>query len=245
MFHIIIQARLGSSRLPNKVIAPISHWSAIEIQFKRLCQVFSPTQITYAIPDDKANDQLAKKLSLIGANFIRGHEANLYQRFSAVLKQHQCTFFVRLTADCPLLCAKLLNEAIQLMQTKNFDIIHTAPQIAEGLDFEIINTKRFESISSLQLSKLQLEHPTLFFYENRQHYNILDFTNGKSDDSLYRVTLDEAEDLHLLNIITNHFKSEIFYQEWSMIKEFLDDNPQYLKINHNIIRNEGLKKIDN
>ncbi|MCP4986873.1 MAG: hypothetical protein GY928_12715 [Colwellia sp.] len=241
MFHIIIQARLGSTRLPHKVITPIFQWSAIEIQFKRLCQNFSPEQITFAIPNDSVNDLLASKLAALGANFIRGDEANVYQRFYQALAQKQHTFFIRLTADCPLISGKLLNEAIKLMATNNYDIVHTAPSIAEGLDFEIINTELFKSLHLKQLTALQLEHPTLYFYENALHYNILDFTHNEEDQSKYRITLDEPEDLQLLNLITEHFNNAIFSIEWPAIKQCLDENPTWLAINQNIIRNEGLK----
>jgi spore coat polysaccharide biosynthesis protein SpsF (cytidylyltransferase family) len=241
VFHIIIQARLGSTRLPNKVIAPIFQWSAIEIQFKRLCKVFTPEQITFAIPNDTVNDLLAKKLTALGATFIRGSEANVYQRFYQVLAKKKHDFFIRLTADCPLISPNILNQAIGLMELKKYDVIHTAPSVAEGLDFEIINTQVFKSIHSKHLSALQLEHPTLYFYENSLQYNIFDFTDNEEDQSQYRITLDEPEDLHLLNIITEHFKNAIFTQEWPAIKQYLDENPQLLKINQKIIRNEGLK----
>lgn len=240
MFPIIIQARLGSSRLPGKVIKPICQWSAIEIQFKRLVKIFPVQQIIFAIPDDNNNDALADKIEQMGAQYFRGSEANVYQRFYQILSNFTCNFFIRLTADCPFICVDLLQAGIAKMQNKDVDVVHSSPNVAEGLDFEIIKTEAFQNLSNLPLSALQKEHPTLYFYQHRSAFTIIDFDDQKNDNSKYRITLDEAEDLILLEHIVSYFKERIVDCSWSEIKMFLDNNPELMKINQNIIRNEGL-----
>lgn len=240
MFPIIIQARLGSSRLPSKVIAPIAKWSAIEIIFKRLMHVFSSQQIFFAIPDDIENNLLADKIAALGAQCIRGPEANVYQRFQQVLADIRCDFFIRLTADCPFICVDLLQAGIAKMQALEVDVVHTSPKVAEGLDFEIVNRLAFQKLSQVALSPLQQEHPTLYFYQNPSLYTIVDFDDNHSDNSMYRITLDEAEDLVLIQHIAGFFNDKILHCSWPEIKVFLDSNPHLLTINQNIIRNQGL-----
>jgi spore coat polysaccharide biosynthesis protein SpsF len=241
MFPIIIQARLGSNRLPGKVLKPLYQWSVVEIMFQRLNKVFPAHQIIFAIPDDKNNDPLADKLSEIGAHYYRGSETNVYQRFYQVLSNIKCDFFIRLTADCPFICTILLQEGIAIMQRDSVDIVHTSPMVAEGLDFEIINSSAFKKLNQLPLTLLQQEHPTLYLYQHSDIYNIIDFDEPGNDNSSYRITLDEPEDLLLLDNIANHFQSRITDCSWLEIKHFLDNRPELLNLNKNIIRNEGLK----
>lgn len=240
-FAIIIQARLGSSRLPDKVIKKIGNLSVIEVLVQRLLTIFPGKMILFAIPETAQNDKLYEAISKMGLKVIRGSEQNVYQRFSQALNEHPCNAFVRITADCPLLSAEFLREGMKIFSEGAYHVVHSGPKMAEGLDFEIIDTNKFLELSKKGLTDLQKEHPTLFFYENKNTYRIFEFEPDNRDDSGFRITLDEERDLLVLESIAEHLKDRLTVATWEEIRAFLVENESVIKLNSDIERNEGLK----
>lgn len=237
----IVQARLGSTRLPDKVLKRVGKWTVLEMVFRRLRKVFSEEEIIFAIPDNNQNDLLMKAITQLGSNYIRGDENDVYKRFHKVLESYPCESFIRVTADCPLLSPEILKSALNIYENENYDIVHSGPKLAEGLDFEIINSKIFLSLMNHKLSTIQRQHPTLHFYENKNEYKIFEYEYPDEDDSGIRITLDEKEDLNLLEKLEEHFGESLVHTEWVELKKFLLNNPEIMDINNKIIRNEGLE----
>lgn len=239
---IIIQARLGSSRLPRKVIKKLGPWTPLEILTGRLLKFFPKEDICFAIPESKNDDELMQLITEFGFKVVRGSENDVYARFCKVLETYPTKSFVRITADCPLISPKHLKEGLELFNSQNLLTLHTGPKIAEGLDFEILNTDLFLSLSEKNLSPLQREHPTLYIYQNKNIHSVYDMNpSGQTDDSIFRVTLDEVADHLLLEKIVHHFQQRIFECSWEEIKEYLTTHPDVYNLNTFIKRNEGLE----
>jgi spore coat polysaccharide biosynthesis protein SpsF (cytidylyltransferase family) len=130
---------------------------------------------------------------------------------------------------------------MQVFAEKSYQIVHSGPKMAEGLDFEIINTQEFLALSEKNLTILQKEHPTLYFYENKKTYSIFDFEPLDRDDSGFRITLDEKRDLLVLQLIAEHFKDQLVKASWEEIRSFLEKNKSVFNLNSTIERNEGLR----
>lgn len=233
---------MGSSRLPGKVLKPLGAWKAIEIVVLRLLSSWSTESLVFAIPDSVENLPLEDALKSLGVQVFKGSENDVYKRFFDALSNRQNSFFIRITADCPFLSIDLLKRGIEQFEKGNYHIVHTGKSIAEGLDFEIVNTEAFMSLNEKNLTPIQREHPTLYFYQNKIDFKIYDLElEDNADDSNFRITLDEEEDLVLLNQVAVHFGKEILSCEWKDIKNYLNYNNDLMKINSHIERNEGLK----
>jgi len=239
---VIIQARMQSSRLPGKVLKKIEDITIIELLYLRLLNIFEKSDIFFAIPDTFEDRELESTILALGANVVKGSHQNVYDRFSKVIAlEKNVSSFIRITADCPLLSTSLIKEALFFFNSNNYAIVHSGIKVAEGLDFEIINAVEFLGLKEKKLSEIHLEHPTLYFYENRSEYNIFDFEPlDGCDDSKYRVTLDEELDLIVISQIAKHFNNNLTTVEWSAVRNFLDSNIDIFHINSKIVRNEGL-----
>ena len=110
--HIIIQARLTSSRLPNKILKKIKNKTIIEIMMLRLKKFKYYKNIIIAIPDTKKNDILNNFLKKKGFNVERGNEANVLMRFYNIARKYKMKNIMRLTSDCPLIDFKICNKLI-------------------------------------------------------------------------------------------------------------------------------------
>ncbi|GEM_PF-1668647 len=240
MKKIIIQARIGSSRLPAKVLKDIGGSTSIELIYRRLLTQFSDDELIFAIPDTQENDVLYDFILNIGALCVRGDEDNVYARFCKVLETYPCDTFIRITADCPLIDPIILRKAFEFYESQNFEIVHSGPLMPEGLDFEILAKNIFLSLKKKSMKEIHYQHPTLFFYEAKETYKIHDFHPTKNDDSIFRITLDEKADLVLLQKIAQHFSEDIISLEWEELRNYLINNPQITNLNSQIIRNEGL-----
>lgn len=241
-FFFVIQARLGSSRLPEKVLKPLGRWSSIEILVRRLLQEWSLDNIVFVIPDSSDNAPLENVLKSLGVHVHKGSERDVYQRYFDAVSFWNSQFFIRLTADCPLISIELLKEGINKFVQGDYDVVHSGEKVAEGLDFEIVSRSAFMALNKIVMTAIQREHPTLYFYHHREHYKIFDLEPvSKMDDSKFRVTLDEKEDLLLINNIVKYFGENIFSCTWREIREYLVGNTDLIKINSHIERNEGLK----
>lgn len=238
----VIQARLGSSRLPGKVLKPLEAWNPIEILVRRLLQEWPLDNIIFAIPDSPSNIPLESTLKNLGVRIQKGSEVDVYQRFTGAVHSLENSFFIRLTADCPLVSIELIKMGIDKFLHGGYDVVHSGNRVAEGLDFEIIDRAAFLAIGKNKMTELQREHPTLYFYHMRDHYRIFDLEPpNEQDDSKFRITLDEVDDLSLISSIVKYFGENIFTCKWSEIRQYLIENKDLMKINSHIERNEGLK----
>lgn len=240
-FPIFIQARLGSSRLPGKVLLPLGEYNSLSLMERRLKQVFHAGQIIFLIPENDAENPLETFLIGGNYNFFRGSEEDVFLRFKmALLSLHvDAPFFVRLTGDCPFIEPKIILNGIEKFVEKDLDYLRTSPRMPEGLDFEVIRTKTFLGWPEESITKLERMHATYHLYNKRAVLNFADYDLGE-DLSSYRITLDEQNDYELLSLITSHFSEEKSTVSWDCIKEFIDTHPELKKINSQNIRNEGL-----
>ena len=170
--HCIIQARLGSTRLPGKVLMEIEGKPLLQYLIERLNRCQRVDKIILAIPENDAgkfNGELAVDVYL-------GDELDVASRFAGALKAYPCEAFVRVCADSPLLDPKLVDEAIRLYRDRQPDIscnIHprTFPM---GQCVEVIKTATFLE-ERVHFSGNDKEHVTSFFYERATDYEIVNF----------------------------------------------------------------------
>ena len=115
---IIIQARLGSTRLPEKVLKKINDKSIIELIYKRLSRSKLINHIIVAIPKTKRDDKLAHFLKKKNIKFYRGNESDVLSRFYQTVKKFNLKTIVRITADCPVADPKIVDHFVKLFKKK-------------------------------------------------------------------------------------------------------------------------------
>ena len=218
----IIQARMGSSRLPGKVLMKLGNKSVLARVIERVSAASELDQIIVATTVLEQDDAVSDEAKDLGVAVFRGDEQDVLSRYYHAAKQCQSDLVVRITSDCPLydgaLLDKMLVEAKQLLITeKRFDymsntIERTYPQ---GLDTEIFTLAALEKAHHAATSPYDREHVTPYIYKNSPElFRVKNFSN-EIDLSSHRWTLDTAEDYEYISGIYDLFSdySTIFSTE--------------------------------
>jgi glutamate-1-semialdehyde 2,1-aminomutase len=244
---IIIQARLGSKRLPNKILKKINNKSIIELIYKRLLKSRKADEIVFAIPKNKGNLKLKKFITKeLKAKVFIGPEHNVLKRYYMAAKKFKSDIIVRITSDCPLVDPKIVDNYIDILKKKKLDYVyngfpHTYP---DGFDVEVFNFKSLNLANKYSKSEIQREGVTRFFRDNIKKFKTQHVSSPIKNISKLRVTLDEESDFDLIKNIFNYFKPNIHFN-WREVVKLSKMKKKLFKINSHIKINEGGYLDDN
>lgn len=229
-----IQARMGSRRLPQKVMRLIEGKTMIERIWERLNACKEIDEIVLATSTRKENDVLAEYVKRIGLACVRGSEEDLIQRHSAVLERYKGDALVRITADCPLVDPLVVDTLVGVYRqhTKSVDLVsnifpRTYPK---GLDTEVIPLHTFKRLEEEVKDPRYRELTTYYIMEHPQSF-IIKNIEYKEDISQLRWTVDYPEDLEFVQKIYEalYTNNRIFTME--DILKFLTQHPEIAAIN--------------
>jgi spore coat polysaccharide biosynthesis protein SpsF len=229
----IIQARLTSTRLPNKVLIELSDskLTIIEHCYLRLQQAKLIDKIIFAIPDSKSNDKLAEFLTDKKIDFYRGSENNVLDRFFQAAQTYSPKTIVRATCDNPCVDFELTERLILEQGDNDYIYCFDAPL---GTSVEVFKYSALEASYKNANDDISKEHVTPYIYKNEDKFAIKKISCGNSVDiKKLRLTIDTSEDLNLVNTIySDLYKGEPIKN--SDIYSYLDKNPELVKINSDI-----------
>lgn len=246
MVGAIIQARMGSSRLPGKVLMEIKGRPVIDYLFERLgyCKYLQIKLL--ATTTNREDDALVDYAINRSIPYFRGSEHDVLDRYYNAAKKFGIDHIMRITADCPLIDPQVCDLIIEQYQKEKADFVVTGPSFAEGLDCEIFS-RQVINIAHQKANKIsEREHLTLYIHNHAETFRKITLEN-ETDDGRYRFTIDEPADFEVVkNIILNLYQKDTFPFGFKEIKQFLDAHPEVFQTNANIIRNEGLiKSLEN
>ena len=175
----IIQARLGSKRLKDKVLKLINRKPLIWYVINQVKKSKYIKNLIIAIPNNRANDRLNNYLKDEGFVVYRGSENNVAHRMLKAAESINAKYFLRICADSPLIDEKIIDKMIEIKKKiYKIDIVtNVFPRtFASGQSVEIIKTKTLKQ-NLKNMNNSQLEHVTKFFYENHEKFKILNIKN--------------------------------------------------------------------
>ena len=231
----IIQARLNSVRLPNKILLKINGTPLIEILYKRLKRSKELDDIVIATTRDSKN--LINFLQKKKIKYFVGSESNVLKRYYDAAKKYNANIIVRITADGILADPKLVDAFLRKFSKMEIDYLSNQQPVSypDGLDIEIFNFKSLKKANLLAKKKYDKEHVTPFIQRNKifKKYNLMNDENL----SKLRFTLDEIEDYESIKNIFMFFKPNINFS-WKKIIFFIKKGKIKLTNSH-LKRNEG------
>lgn len=240
----IIQARMGSTRLPGKVLKKVNGISLLEYQINRLKLAKKIHKIIIATSTDKSNGRLVVLGKHLKIPVFRGSENDVLDRFyRATLNYPSCQNIIRATADCPLIDPVVVDQVIEFFKTAKLDYASNVSPATypDGLDIEIF--KKSVLIQSAKQARLvsEREHVTLHI-RNKMKIKKGNLT-APHDFSHFRLTVDNQEDFEVIKFLIQHSKLTDGYLNYIAL---LTKNPEIMFKNTHIQRNEGyLKSIKN
>jgi len=232
----IVQARMGSTRLPKKVMSEIGSMPMIEVLLKRLSKSKKINKIVLATTEKKEDKPLIKYVKSLGYSVSTGSEENVLERFYHTAKKHQANIIVRITGDCPLVDSNIVDNVINLFKDNKIEYASNInpPTFPDGLDVEVFSFDALENAYKYASSNFEKEHVTPYIKENEE--NQLNYHNSE-DLSHLRLTVDEKDDFLMIKKIFDKFKPSIFFSLQDIMS--LKDNGDLIFTNDNITRNEG------
>ena len=242
----IIQARMGSTRLPNKTLELIEGKSLLEHIINRLKNSKKINEIIIATSENP-KDNLIERFSIENKiNFFRGSEEDVLDRYYKAAKKFKVSTIVRITADDPFKDPKIIDKIINsLLENSNLDYVSNTikPTFPEGIDTEVFTFKALEKAWKLAKEKEEREHVTPFIINNPSLFKTLNIEN-QEDLSNLRWTIDYPEDLEFAKKIYKKLYKENHIFEMQDIIELLKKEPNLNEINKNIERRPWDKKND-
>jgi len=233
----LVQARMGSVRLPGKVLKSIVGKPMIEILLDRLSNSVELDQIIVATSTDSKNDLLHKKVEQLGYACFRGSEKNVLNRFYESAKFYKADAVLRITGDCPLVDPRLVDECIKGFKNSAVDYFSNIepPSYPDGLDVEVFTFEALRLADKESSSDFDKEHVTTFI-RNSDKFTKSSLTN-KEDLSHLRWSVDEQEDLEMISDIFDFFHPNILF-DWTDVIKLLESAPNLIKNSH-IRNNQG------
>tara|TARA_B100001287_G_scaffold62031_1_gene50125 strand:+ start:27436 stop:29469 length:2034 start_codon:yes stop_codon:yes gene_type:complete len=234
----IVQARLGSIRLPEKVLQNICDKPLIELLLARLSNSTQIDEIVVATSKKSINNKLQLFIESIGYKCIRGSEEDVLHRFYESAKDMGADTIVRITGDCPLIDPVIVDQCIKKFKETNVDYFSNIDPATfpDGLDVEVMSFKALEKANLEATSAFDREHVSTYI---RGSENFLKSSIRHTKDlSNLRWTVDEPEDLNVVRKIFQHFSPNIFFS-WEQILYLNQSKPEIFNENQTIINNEG------
>jgi len=231
MITCIIQARMGSTRLPGKTMEKITKDKRVidfvveQLKFSKIIG-----KIIVAIPDSIEDDVTYNHLLSKKIQTYRGSLKNVLDRYYQCAKNISSSVIVRVTADCPLIDPEIVDKVITKFIKNKFDYVsNTHPRtFPYGTETEVFSFNALEKAWNETRNDFDREHVTPYFYKNPNKFSIGNVIQEKNQSN-YRWTIDYNEDLELVKYIANNIiKKPILTND---IINLIIKNPNLLKIN--------------
>lgn len=233
---VIIQARMGSTRLSGKVMKILIDKTVLAHDIERVNQSQLIDDIIIATTNSETDDIIVKEAERCGVKVFRGSENNVLSRYYYAAKENKADIVIRITSDCPLIDPVIIDKVIDFYKNNKYDIVTNAGidiskrTFPRGLDVEIFSFDKLEEAFINAIEPYQLEHVTPYIYE---HGVIGNYINNV-DYSKYRWTLDTDEDWTLINEIYRHLyhgKHNFYFEH---VLRLMEKYPELSQINEHV-----------
>lgn len=234
----IVQARMGSTRFPNKVMRPIIGVPMIERLLNRLSKSRLINHIVLATSQDPENQLLAEHIQGLGYEIYQGSEDDVLDRYYQVAQQVGAKIIVRVTGDCPLVDPEIVDYAISEFQSEQVDYLSNfdPPTYPDGLDIEVFRFSALTQAWEMAKKPREREYVTPYIRESKSftHHSI----SYTEDHSSKRWTVDEPVDFTVIERVFQHFSPQNNFS-WLDVLNLQVEHPEYFQDNQHLIRNEG------
>jgi spore coat polysaccharide biosynthesis protein SpsF len=232
----IIQARMGSTRLPGKVLMELGGETVLCRVVRRLRRASMIQEVAVATTESARDEPVIEACRQLGVAYFRGSEQDVLDRYFRAAQRFGSDAVVRITSDCPLIDPELVDRVIDSFVDHHADFAcNVLPRkYPRGLDTEVFTAEALKKAWQLSDQPHQREHVTSLFYERPdifRHAHVC----GEQDYSRYRWTLDTPDDLCLIRAIYSHFDYRDDFG-WQEVLALIERLPELASLNAHIVQ---------
>jgi spore coat polysaccharide biosynthesis protein SpsF len=233
---IIVQARMGSSRLPGKILLPVLGKTLLQYELERLKRVKSADEIIVATTTDQKDNAVEKLCKQIGTHVFRGSENDVLSRYFEAAQVAKADIVVRVTADCPLIDPEVVDKAITtFIECKSYPYVSNTLErtYPRGLDCEVFSFESLKAANENAKDQVDREHVTPFIKRAAlpDHVRNISYTRNLAQ---HRWTVDTAEDFELIKrIIESLYPIKADFDLLDILK-LLEAHPDWMALNAHI-----------
>ncbi len=230
----IIQARMGSTRLPGKVLMDLDGETALGRVVRRLRRSTRIQQIMIATTTKPEDDAIISACRQLGCPAFRGSSEDVLDRYYQASRMIGCEVIVRVTADCPLIDPDLVDRSIDLLGNEGADYVATdvPGTFPRGTDVEVFTAAAMARSWRESAQAYEREHVTPFFYEHPDLFRLATLKSGL-DCRRYRWTLDTFDDYRVLGEICREFRNDDAFS-WHQVVGLMERRPELLEWNAHV-----------
>ena len=239
---IIVQARMGSTRLPSKVLKLLVDKTVLGHVLER-CKTIAGSIVCCATVEGSDNNPIVLEAERYGVSVFCGSEIDVLDRYYQAARALGADIVMRVTSDCPLIDPKLCIEVLQLRARENADYAcnNMPPSWPHGLDCEAFTFSWLERAAKEATRPSEREHVTPYIRNHPEARRVN--LNGPGGEMVnYRWTLDTGADLRFLQELFSHLPNGREGWSWQAVLSVLEKNPALVNINAGQDRYEGLNK---
>ena len=232
----IIQARMGSRRLPGKVLMDLGGATVLSRVIHRLersQQIAKIVVATTSLPEDEV---IVSECERLRVTCFRGSENDVLDRYYQAVRSHSADAVVRITSDCPLIDPELVDETIRVFENEHADYAsNVSPRTyPRGLDAEVMTSSALERAWREARELHEREHVTPYLYEHPKTFRLAS-VSGDVDHSHYRWTLDTPGDLELLRAVYFRFHNRDDFH-WQDVIALMEREPGLAELNSQVLQ---------
>lgn len=233
--NAVIQARMGSTRLPGKVLRPLAGRPVLEWVIRAAQQANQVDDIVVATTDAAEDDVLSEAAERAGSRVVRGSADDVLGRYVQALGSHPCDAVVRLTADCPLLDPQLIDLVVATWRScPKIDYVATTliRTLPRGLDVELARADSLVALSTTARGHHRA-HVTSGLYTDPGRFDLLGLVVSP-DSSDMRLTLDTLDDERALTALVDLVGDRA--PSWREVVSTMRAHPGIARLNATVVQ---------
>jgi len=230
----VIQARLGSTRLPGKVLLPLAGQSVLARVCRRACRAALVDEVVVATTGNPLDDPIVDECRALGFPCFRGSEEDVLDRYWRAAEAYQADAVVRITSDCPLIDPGLIDDVVlaALREWPDYAANVLRRTYPRGLDTEFATATALWRAWSEAVEPYQRVHVMPYFYQNPQRFRLCSIS-GREDHSRHRWTVDSPEDLAFVRAVYDRLGGEDSFS-WTEVLDLLTAEPELAHFNQHV-----------
>lgn len=230
---VIIQARMGSTRLPKKILKPLGNLDVLTYVTCRCKQIVGVEKVIVATSTLPQDDVIEEWCDEHKVTCFRGSEDDVLSRYVECAKQYEPDYVMRVTSDCPFVDYEMASEIVTLLENNPKDIVLLEGKLPRGLAVELISYTSLLKIDEAGHESRHREHVTYYAYEYAEQFEGITYKvpDNRQAPEL-RITLDTEDDYELIKAIAEQFDDPLVSS--ATVIDYLKNTPEVAKLNAHI-----------